>query len=66
MSQDGFALQRATTSFILLDATHQTGFGMAKPNYAHQKKQREQAAKKKREEKQQRRQEKKEQPPSPA
>lgn len=37
---------------------------MAKPNYAHEKKQREQAAKKKREEKQQRRQQKKDEPPS--
>ncbi len=45
---------------------HRTGFGMAKPNYAHQKKQREQAAKKKRDEKQQRRQEKKDEPPRPA
>jgi hypothetical protein len=35
---------------------------MAKPNYAHQKKQREAAARKKREEKQQRRQQKKDEP----
>lgn len=48
------------------DPSSSKGLGMAKPNYAHQKKQREQAAKKKREEKQQRRQEKKEQPPASA
>ena len=39
---------------------------MAKPNYAHQKKQREQAAKKKREDKQQRRQQKKDEVPAPS
>ena len=38
---------------------------MAKPNYAHQKKQREEAARRKREAKQQRRQPKKDEPTAP-
>lgn len=38
---------------------------MAKPNYAHQKKQREAAARKKRDEKLQRRQQKKDETPAP-
>ena len=42
-----------------------TGEFMAKPNYAHQKKQREAAARKKREEKLQRKQHKKEETPQP-
>jgi hypothetical protein len=51
----------------ILCACQATGSAMAKPNYAHQKKQREQAAQRKRDEKLQRRQQKKDEAqPRPA